>query len=35
LRRAAEILNEIRDAEVLSSARERMTRVREGVAANR
>lgn len=35
LPRAAEALNEIRDAEVLASARDRITRVREAVAANR
>ena len=33
LKHAAEILNEIRDAEVLSSAQERITRVRERAAA--
>jgi hypothetical protein len=34
LKHAAEILNEIRDAQVLSSAEERITRVRQSVAAN-
>jgi hypothetical protein len=34
LKHAAQILNEIRDAEVLASAQERITRVREGVAAS-
>lgn len=34
LKFAAQILNEIRDAEVLASAQERITRVRQSVAAN-
>jgi predicted nucleic acid-binding Zn-ribbon protein len=33
LKRAAEVLNEIRDAQILSSAQERITRVKERVAA--